>query len=164
MKKCVIFDLDQTLVDSSLSEPYRNARDWKNAVSCIENFVLYNNMQSVFEYIRENGIKLAIVSSSVSYYVKSVISHFRINADCVIAYHDVTRKKPDPEGMRKVLSSLNVSPDETIAIGDSDFDIIASKSANIFSIGCLWGGGRFIMSNPDVIISDPKDIIFYLQN
>ena len=162
MKRCVIFDLDQTLVDSSLSEQYRNIGDWKSAVSCINKFVLYNNMQTVLDYIRNNGIKLAVVSSSVSYYVNNVLLYFGINADCIIAYHDVVCKKPNPEGMIKALSILKVSSEETIAIGDRDSDIIAAQSAKIFSIGCLWGGGRFKMSNPNALISDPIEIISYL--
>lgn len=164
MKECIIFDLDQTLVDSSSSEPYRNSRDWKTAVSLIPRFVLYNNMQTVLDYIISQNIKIGVVSSSVSYYVNSVISFFNIPADCVIAYHDVSNRKPHPEGMNKVLSKLNISTDKAIAVGDRDIDILASQNANIFSIGCLWGGNNFNNSNPDAIISDPIEIIQYLKD
>lgn len=163
MKKCVIFDLDQTLVDTSIAESSRNSRSWNKAVSFIPNFTLYEGWSEVFDYINENGIMVAIVSTSVSYYVDKVISYFNIPCDLRIAYHDVSHHKPNPESMIRVLNDLKLQPTEVISVGDRDIDIIASKNAGIFSIGCLWGNISGFTSSPDAVISSPLEIIEYLR-
>lgn len=163
MKKCIIFDLDQTLVDTSIAESYRDNRSWSKAVLLISNFTLYKGLSEVFDYIRKNGIMVAIVSNSVSYYVDKVISYFNIPCDLRIAYHDVGRHKPDSECMIRVLNDLKLKPSDVISIGDSDIDIIASRNAGIFSIGCLWGNVSGFASSPDATINDPREIIEYLQ-
>lgn len=163
MKQCIIFDLDQTLVDSSVAQTYRDRRDWKTAVSLIPQFTLYAGMNDVFNFIRQNGIKVAVVSTSVSYYVDKVISYFNIPCDYRIAYHDVTRHKPDSECMNKVLEFLNLSSQDVISIGDRDIDIIASQNIGIFSVGCTWGNTSGLgSSTPDVVINSPLEIINYL--
>lgn len=163
MKRCIIFDLDQTLVNTSIAEPFRNCKDWKKAVSLIPNFTLYQGLSEVFYYINQNGIKIAIVSNSVSYYVDKVISYFNIPCDLRIAYHDVTHHKPSPDCMNLVLKRLNLQASEVISLGDRDTDILASKNAGIFSIGCLWGNKSGFTSSPHAVINNPREIIGYLQ-
>lgn len=163
MKKCIIFDLDQTLVDTSIAESHRDSRAWNKATSLIPNFTFYQGLSEVFDYINENGIMVAIVSNSVSYYVDKVISYFNIPCKLRIAYHDVNRHKPDPECMIRVLHDLKLQPSEVISVGDRDTDILASKNAGIFSVGCLWGNKCGFTSSPDAVISEPREIIEYLR-
>lgn len=164
MKKGIIFDLDQTLVDSSSSEIYRG-KNWKKAVSLIPGFVLYGGFADVFEFIKENNLKVSIVSTSVSYYVEAVLKHFNIPFNKIIAYHDVARIKPDQEGMNKALLSMGLSAEEVISFGDKTSDIIASNRANIDSVACLWGaeGGNEIASIATYTISNPREIIPLLK-
>lgn len=117
----------------------------------------------MFDYMNKNGIMVAIVSNSVSYYVDKVISYFNIPCDLRIAYHDVMHHKPNPESMMRVLNDLKLQPSEVISVGDRDADILAAKNARIFSVGCLWGNKSGFTSSPDAVINDPREIIEYLQ-
>lgn len=99
MKKGIIFDLDQTLVDSNIAKSYRSARNWNTVYSLIPKFVLYEAYDKVFEFIRDNDLKVGIVSKAPSAYVKKVLNHFNIPFDTVVAYHDVKLQKPNSEGM-----------------------------------------------------------------
>ncbi len=162
MKKGIIFDLDQTLVDSSSSEIYRG-KNWKKAVSLIPGFVLYGGFADVFEFIKENNLKVSIVSTSVSFYAKAVLKHFNIPCNEIIAYHDVTRIKPDQEGMNKALSLMELSAEEVISFGDRAIDIQASNAAEIESVACFWGtkerealrcsGFTYAIDSPDEMIT-----------
>mgnify|MGYP001456981473 FL=1 len=49
MKKGIIFDLDQTLVDSNIAKSYRSARNWNTVYSLIPKFVLYEAYDKVFD-------------------------------------------------------------------------------------------------------------------
>lgn len=160
MKKGIIFDLDQTLVDSKIAEPYRG-RNWRKANELIPSFTLYNEMQSVFNFIKENGIKVAIVSTSVSYYVNQVLLYFSIPYNTIIAFHDVSCIKPNPEGFIKACTNLKLKPEDVISFGDRVIDIQASKSAKVESTACLWGTDEkeeLLKSKPDFIINSPAEI------
>ena len=66
MKKGIIFDLDQTLVDSNIAKSYRSARDWNIVYSLISKFVLYEAYDKVFEFIRDNAEDVISFGDEVS--------------------------------------------------------------------------------------------------
>lgn len=161
MKKGVIFDLDQTLVDSSSAEPYRG-KNWSKACSLIPEFKLYNGFSEVFEYIINNDIKVVIVSTSVSFYVNKVVKHFNVPCNRIIAYHDVSRRKPDPECMNQALCTMSLTAEDVISFGDRVIDIQASNAAKIKSVACLWGtleASELVAANPSYTIRSPLEII-----
>lgn len=56
----------------------------------------------------------------------------------IITGDDVRNPKPDPEGLLKALSILDVKNSEAIFVGDSDADVIAGKQSDVFTIGVQW--------------------------
>ncbi len=48
-------------------------------------------------------------------------------------------KKPDPEGLQKLMAEAGAKPDETVMIGDTDVDIRTAKAVGAWSIGCRFG-------------------------
>lgn len=137
--KCVIFDLDQTLVDSSKLEPLRNNRQWKEIPNKIHEASLYTGIKNTLEQIHNRNIKIAIVTNSPSSYAKQILEYFDLKYDLLIGYHDVQKRKPNADPMLKVLDYFNLKPNEVISFGDRDIDIMSSNSANIKSIACGWG-------------------------
>lgn len=57
----------------------------------------------------------------------------------VVSADDVTRTKPDPEGILKLLDRLNLKPDEVIAMGDHPVDMQAAAAADVHAIGTTHG-------------------------
>ena len=74
----IIFDLDLTLVDTTIVEQARHERNWPLAYSLIPQCVLYDGIEHVFEIIRKFKINTAIVSTSPRPYVEKVVQHFNI--------------------------------------------------------------------------------------
>lgn len=151
-----------TLVDSSIAEFARKRREWQNVYSMIPRFLLYSGMDSVFSFIRENGNKVAVVSTSPRPYVERVCRYFDIPTNIIFGYHDCGRIKPAPDGFIRAMSALNISPDNTISFGDRAIDIEASNAAGVISVACLWGTSEFsalISSNPTHTITHPSEII-----
>lgn len=166
MKKGIIFDLDQTLVDSNIAKSYRSARNWNTVYSLIPKFVLYETYDKVFEFIRDNDLKVGIVSKAPSAYVKKVLNHFNIPFDTVVAYHDVKLQKPNSEGMNLALTQLGLSAEDVISFGDEVSDVIASNGAGIESVACLWGSANeesLLRSDADHVIHTPNEIISLLK-
>ena len=166
MTKGIIFDLDLTLVDSTVAEEARSRRDWQLVYSLIPRFVLYPGIEEVFHFIRSNRQRVAvsIVSTAPSSYVNRVANHFSIPVDTIIGYHDAPRK-PSPAGMLLAMQRMGTFPQDTVNFGDRAIDIQASKAAGIKSIACLWGSKEAFLlrqSSPDAIITSPAEMLFYL--
>ena len=164
--KNAIFDLDMTLVDSSIAESARKQRDWQNAYSLIPRFSLYPGMNEVFEFIRFNRIRVAIVSTSPRPYVERVCQFYDIPTNVVLGYHDCGRIKPAPDGLIRAMAAINTTIDNTVSFGDRVIDIQASIAANIPAVACLWGsseGSYLVESGSVASINNPIQIIDYLR-
>lgn len=163
--KCVIFDLDQTLVDTSKLESLRNNKQWKEIYLNLHLCKLYDDIEYVVNALLLRGIIIAIVTSSPSTYAKKILEYFDLKYDYLVGYHDVIKHKPNPAPMFKVLEYFNLKPNEVISFGDKDIDIISSNSANIKSIGCCWGTfdrNKLKNSNPYELINDVKSILKFI--
>lgn len=137
--KSIIFDLDLTLVDSTLAEQARHDRNWDKAYSLIPNFIVYDGLQAVFDVIRKNNIKTAIVSTSPKTYIEKVVSHFELPISYIIGYHDVKIHKPNAMPMFRALELMGEQAKNVVSFGDRVIDIQASNAANIESVACFWG-------------------------
>ncbi len=160
--KGIIFDLDQTLVDSSVAEPYRDRRDWKTVYSLISSFNLYDGWETVFNKIRDQGIICCIVTNSPSTYASKVVKHFNVPCEFIIGYHDVQKRKPNPDPMLLALNRLKLRPEEVVSLGDRADDISSSKLANIKCVACLWGSDEkdaLINSEPSFLARNPIDLL-----
>lgn len=59
--------------------------------------------------------------------------------DCVITADDVEHYKPDPEPIQKAMALLGVTPEESIYVGDSAFDIEMAQRAGVEMVAVSWG-------------------------
>lgn len=135
-----IFDLDQTIVDSSVAERYRNQREWSAVYSLISKFRLYEGIDDIFNMLHEKGEKICVVTSSPEKYCKNVLKEFGIQVDNIVCYHDTKLHKPHPAPILKAIELLGDSPENIVSIGDAEKDIVASNAAGVISCLALWGG------------------------
>ena len=70
-----------------------------------------------------------------------------------------TTKKPDPEGLSRLIQEAGVRPEETVMVGDSDVDILTARRAGTWAIGCRFGlSSHTVESIPSDFLSDsPQD-------
>jgi len=72
-------------------------------------------------------------------------------------------KKPDPLGLRTLMSEVGATPDETAMIGDSQVDVQTARNAGVWSIGCTFGFGNDTLTSappeyqPDILVDSPRD-------
>jgi phosphoglycolate phosphatase-like HAD superfamily hydrolase len=59
----------------------------------------------------------------------------------VVTCEDVTKTKPDPEGILRLIDKLEVSTDEIVVLGDHAVDVQAAKAADLRVIGISHGFG-----------------------
>jgi phosphoglycolate phosphatase len=68
-------------------------------------------------------------------------------------------RKPDPEGLRALMTEAGVGPRATVMIGDSKGDIEVARNAGTWSLGCAFGFGpqTLLENRPDVLVDTAKD-------
>jgi phosphoglycolate phosphatase len=68
-------------------------------------------------------------------------------------------KKPDPEGLRALMSEAGATPEETVMIGDSEVDVTTARNAGTWVIGCTFGlSPQSLVDNPpDVLVDSPAE-------
>lgn len=131
----LIFDLDNTIVDTSQLKVHRDARDWRKC----EELVSSHTRLIIDPSKLPANLKIGIVTNSPRNYAESILKHYKFPYDSLIAYHDCTPRKPDKAPMLKCLEQLNSSHLNALCIGDNTIDIEAGNSAQIVTIGVSWG-------------------------
>lgn len=163
----IIFDLDQTLIDSSIAKKFRDMELWDEAHKLIPNFKLYPDVQELMIDLKRLGIKICIVTISPKIYTKKVIRYWRIPCDYMVCCDDTLETKPNPEPIFKGIEKLNEIPEKILSFGDRDIDIIASKKAQVKSVACLWGCNdikSLLDAKPEYILKKPSEMKEFILN
>jgi beta-phosphoglucomutase len=73
--------------------------------------------------------------------------------DAVVTGNDITRGKPDPEGLLLCAGKLNAPPHECVVIEDAEAGIRAANNAGMGSVGI---GGKDILSDSGTVLPDTR--------
>lgn len=139
MIKTVLFDLDQTLIDSRQAEIYRKNREWSKVYDLIPQLLPYKGINELLHNLKSNNLKIGIVTSSPKTYCLRVINYWGWRIDSIVAYHDTVYHKPHPEPLYKAIQQLSGEANSVMYVGDQEDDIIASRQAGILSVYATWG-------------------------
>ncbi|MDI6801462.1 MAG: HAD-IA family hydrolase [Thermodesulfovibrionales bacterium] len=80
--------------------------------------------------------------------------------DLVVGSDTMAERKPSPVPLQYAMEKLGAAPDETVIVGDSNFDIEAGKAAGIKTVAVTYGyrpldllkGADFIIDRMDALI------------
>ena len=83
--------------------------------------------------IKELGYKFAIVTNKIRERTIYCLKLLGLEEffDFAVCGDDVKVCKPDPEGLIRVLKHYDVKPEDTLYVGDTEYDYFAAKNANI---------------------------------
>lgn len=87
------------------------------------------------------GYKLGIVSTKFRYRIHSILSREKLLKyfDIIVGGEDVTKQKPNPEGIEKAINVLETSPDKVLYIGDSLTDEKTAGNVKVDFCAILTG-------------------------
>jgi phosphoglycolate phosphatase-like HAD superfamily hydrolase len=117
----------------------------------------------MLECLKKSDLKIGAFSSRYRNLIPSlehvgVLSYF----DAIVQGDEVTRHKPDPEGLYAVLEKLNTLPENASMSGDAVVDILAGQNAGVaMTIGITHGFGTLDALkkvNPTYIVSNLDEI------
>lgn len=137
--RAVVFDLDQTLIDSSAAEALRKAREWSKVYPMIPRLPMYKGIAEILAWLVEAGVPIGIATSSPEPYCKKVVAHHGWNIAATSCYHCTPQRKPHPAPIQNVAERLGVEPAHLVSIGDDPRDIQASLAAGSVAVAACWG-------------------------
>jgi len=129
----------------------------------VENFGerinLFPGMKELLATLKEKGYKIGLVTSRMTGTTMEGLEKYHIKEyfDVVITADDTKKHKPDPEPVYKALEKLGASPEESIMVGDTDYDILCAKNAGVKSVLVGWALAM-PEEAPDHIIEKAEDL------
>lgn len=159
MFRGIIFDLDDTLVDSALLRHLREARLWKEAVARVGETRLFDGVQETLQQLSDTGLPWVIVTTSVSFYANTLLDCHGIAGLTCIAFHDA-KPKPSPEPVELALERMKLTAADVIGVGDAETDLRAYHGAGITAVGAGWSP---VMQDGhwDAIANSPTDLLLF---
>lgn len=111
------------------------------AKNCTYHVTLYEGIAEMVEALQDRGMKLGVLSNKPHAQTYQIVMElFGEGAfDCISGQQEHIKRKPDPEGVFRILKELDVSPEECLYVGDSEVDIETGKKGDIKTVGVTWG-------------------------
>ena len=163
----IIFDLDQTLVDTSMFEKFREQRRWEDIYEQLDLLDISDEILELLFNLRLFHWKILVVSSAREEYVERILDKICKNSDQIFfdgflgnagkTAHSKSKK------YEEILKSYNVKKAYAYAVGDMQIDIDAANILGIGSIGASWSNiiSSQVLSrydDCDLIIETPREL------
>ncbi len=139
----------------------RALRFWKehiNFMDFIPYLVMEPHLLETLSAIRSQGVTTAI-STNRTTSMPHIMERFGLGPyfDMVVTALDVSRPKPDPESVMRILEALGVRAEAALYVGDSEIDLDTARSAGVTFVAYK---NRAISTG--IVIDDHREILRFL--
>lgn len=106
----------------------------------LETITDFPGMIDLMKGLKEEGYKVGIATSRLKASTMQGLEKFELHdvVDALVTVEDTDKHKPDPEPALICLKKLNSSPEESIMVGDSAFDMGCGKNAGMTTVMVGW--------------------------
>lgn len=123
--------------------------NFEDVISCYRNYqkdifndevALYEGVDETLKYLKAKNIKMGVATSRLKASTMEGLEKFSIKKyfDVILTADDVKKHKPDKEPLIRTMSILNSSPDRTLYVGDSRFDMECAINAGTTPVLAGW--------------------------
>lgn len=153
----------EQIAPDEVDEMVEKYREW-NQAHHDELVTEYDGVITTLEQLKEQGIRLAIVSTKRRDTIQKGLNLMGASHlfEFLIGLDDVKNVKPNPEPVLLAIEKLGINKEETMMIGDNYHDIEAGKNAGVKTAGVAWSiqGEDFLRQyNPDYILHHMTDLL-----
>lgn len=123
----------------------------------------FEGVKETLEFLKEKGIKTAIVTSKRRILAERGMNLFDLRKyfDVIVTPEDTTEHKPKPGPVLKACELLSVDPKNAMMVGDSHFDLMSGKNAGAKTCGVRYTALPIKLledCNPDYFINSIDEI------
>ncbi|MGQ4914664.1 MAG: HAD family hydrolase [Candidatus Asgardarchaeia archaeon] len=134
-------DIIKTVTNKSTNDIELDKMLMRRKEILAEKYKLARVIDGAFEllnYLKSKNLLLAVITSAmleavvkINIYVNDILSFF----DLVVTADDISETKPSPKPLLYASKKLAIPPKQCLMIGDSIYDILAAKKAEMRVIG-----------------------------
>lgn len=106
-----------------------------------ENTRLFPGMEAVLAKLALHGIPWGIVTNKPARYTNAILENLWLPSQpqAVICPDHVTKTKPDPEPVLMACRQLEISPEQSLFVGDHFRDIQSGRNAGCCTVSAAYG-------------------------
>lgn len=134
-----------------------------------ERTIPYDGIIDLIDYLYENNVKVFCLTNKNNISTNLLLNKF-FDTKKFVKIQGIEEgivPKPDPSCLNSLIEKYGIEKNEAIMVGDTEYDVLVGKNANIRTIGVAWGfKGRKFLENygPDFIVEKPMDITKIIEN
>lgn len=108
--------------------------------NCLLDLEIYDGIEQLLQDLK-GEFKLAVATNASSIFAKKMLTHLELihHFEVVYGYDSVTKPKPHPEMVHKIIHTLETTKEKSLLIGDSHKDTQAAFNAGVDSLLVNWG-------------------------
>lgn len=124
---------------------------------------LYPGMPELLDNLRARGLILHTATSKPVEYVERLLCHFGLRDRFTFLGADdlACTRHSKAEVFRYILQNVpDITPENTVMVGDRKFDVITAHQFGIRTVGCAWGhapAGELMEAGADFIVHTTKE-------
>lgn len=123
--------------------------------------------RDLVQHLTRTGVAWAIATSGALASARPLLDLLNLPPGVpVITRDDVEHAKPNPDLWLAAAARLRVSPEDSIAVGDSVWDLLAARRARALGVGLLSGGyGQEELERAGAyrVYEDPADLLLHID-
>lgn len=124
----------------------------------------FKGLPEVLEELKNRGFFMGIVTSKLHDVCLEGLRQLGIDQyfEYIQGPDDWDVHKPNAGALTHACEEIGFTPEETIYVGDSIYDLQAGNAAGCETCGVLWGVSdreTLASENPNYIISDPSELL-----
>lgn len=136
----------------------------KYSESVCEDTVLYGDVASTLNALKEKGYRMALVTNKPERFIAPILERFNLQHlfEICLGGDSLSEKKPHPMPLLYVCKKLTISPAKSVMVGDSKNDILSAQSAVMDSIGVTYGYNyeeHISLSKPTAVVDDFSELL-----
>lgn len=146
LKKRVI-EIPAILFPDTIIDQEQFARTYLRILdkAILKEITLYPQVMDTLQELNRRGMKICIISERKTH---STLDDIRKSTgltsviNCVLGKDDVSESRPSPEAINIILKKFNAKAEEVILVGDTIFDVMMAKSAEVALCGVTYRSGK----------------------
>jgi phosphoglycolate phosphatase len=152
-----------TLVRRAIGESYGDAQLQRSLeffldyyrIHMLDHTRLYPGVAESLACLRAGGLRLAVLTNKPVRFSRDLLWGLGVGEYFWPVYggNSFRTKKPDPEGLQKVMEECGISPQRTLVVGDSAVDVRTARNAGARACGVTYG------FQPETLAAEPPDLL-----